>query len=148
MMRRSLRRVLILAASLPALVGSGCRNDDSPNAPAGDLLVLQAIAPASGNLVLRGQTTLFESTLRYQFATALRGQLTVVVHSSWAAFPGIIRAETLRQLDSPSGQVSVSVDVAVPSTAGGGTLDLTFGIIPEGASENSASVSAHYGVSS
>jgi hypothetical protein len=147
-MRRSLRRVLILSASLPVLLGSGCSNDDSPNSPAGDLLILQTIAPASGTLVLRGQTTRFEGTLRYQFARALRGRLNVVVHASWAAFPGIIRSETLRQLDSPSGQVSVSVDVAVPSTAGGGTLDLTFGIAPEGASENSASVSAHYGVSS
>jgi hypothetical protein len=147
-MRRSLRRVLILAASLPALVGSGCRNDDSPNAPAGDLIVLQTIAPASGTLVPRGQTAHFEGNVRYEFATVPRGRLTVVIRSSWAPLFGILRSEVLRQLDTRSGQVPVSIDVSVPATAGGGTLDLEFGIIPEGASENSATVSAHYGVSS
>ena len=145
-MRRFLRIAVLFACSLPILFGVGCHDNDSPTAPRrGDVLILRSIAPPSGTLIPRGQSTRFEGVFRYEFATAARGRLVVLILASWrSAFD--IDVRTLRQLDSPTGEVSVSVDVAVPATAAGGTLSLTFSIVPEGASERSASASAHYGV--
>jgi hypothetical protein len=59
-----------------------------------------------------------------------------------------IDAGILRELDSRAGEVSVSVAVAVPSTAAGGTVSLNFGLVPDGATETSTSAHASYRVAS
>ena len=145
-MRRALRNALLL--TFPVLFGVGCNDDDSPTAPRRDTLTLRSIMPARATLLSRGQTTHFAAVLQYEFATSPRGRLIVTVLESWRSNLFDIRVETLGQLDSRTGEVSVSVDVAIPATAAGGTLDLTFSIIPEGASEPSASAAASYGVAS
>ena len=138
----------LLFGLLAALVfATGCHDDNSPTSPPRDSLALQSVVPATGTNVPKGQSTHFTAVLRHEFAIVTRGRIVVLVRASWRSVFEV-ESQTLAQLGSRTGETTVSVDIAIPSTAGGGILDLEFGLIPEDGSMISASSTAHYGVAS
>lgn len=141
-------RARFLGVLLIVAAGTACSDSPtSPNIPR-DTLTLTSIAPTSGTLIPPGQSTRFSAVVRLEFATATRGTLHVAVSESWHRSLFGSGQETLALIEARPGEISVSVDVAVPPTAGGGTLDLDFFVVSEGATQASASVAAHYGVAS
>jgi hypothetical protein len=106
------------------------------------VLTLTRITPADGASIPRGQTTQVDAVFHYEFATAARGSLAVIVLGPGA----FLDAGTLAQLDSRAGDVSVALGVRVPSGSTGDSVSVRFALAPEGATTTTVSVAVNYRV--